>query len=127
MNPYTVCAFALASLGLIVVIRNLRPELASLASAVAGVLILVYAVSGLAPFIETLSGAMKSSGAESYFTLMLKALSIALCCQMSAEICRDCGENALASRVELAGKAGIILISLPVIMQLISLAKDMLK
>jgi stage III sporulation protein AD len=45
---------------------------------------------------------------------------------MSAEICRDCGENTLASRVELAGKAGIVLISLPIIQQLFEIAEDML-
>ena len=57
---------------------------------------------------------------------MLKALAISFCCRMSAEICRDCGEASLASRVEAAGKAGIVLLSLPIVKQLLEIAKDMM-
>ena len=37
-----------------------------------------------------------------------------------------CGENSLASRIELAGKVSIVLISLPVVQQLLDIAKDMM-
>ena len=126
MNPFTVCAFALISVGMIAAVRQLRPELASLAVAAAATLIFAYVVEGLIPFIEFIKGAAASTGAESYFTLMLKALAVSLCCRMSADICRDCGENTLALRVELAGKVGIVIISLPVVSQLFAIAKDLL-
>ncbi len=126
MNPFTICAFAVIAVGLIATVRQLRPELASLAVAAAGVLIFVYIIEGLVPFVEFIKGAAASTGAESYFTLMLKALAVSLCCRMSADICRDCGENSLASRVELAGKAGIVIISLPVVQQLFEISKDLL-
>ncbi len=126
MNPFAVCAFAVAAVGIIAVVRQLRPELSNLAVAAAGVLIFVYILEGIAPFIEFVKTTAADAGVEGYFSIMLKALAISLCCKMSADICRDCGENSLASRVELAGKASIVIISLPVIQQLLSIAKDML-
>ena len=114
-------------MGIIAVVKQLRPELSSLAIAAAGVLIFVYIIEGITPFIEFIRVSAAETGVESYFTLMLKALAVSMCCKMSADICRDCGESTLASRVELAGKAGIVIISLPVVQQLLTLAKDMLK
>ncbi len=126
MNIITVCGFAVVTACIIAAIRNLRPELASIAAAVAGVLIMAYAVEAVMPLVTFVKDIATQRGVESYFTLMLKALAISLCCRMSAEICRDCGENTLASRVELVGKVGIVLISLPIVKQLFEIAKDML-
>ena len=126
MNIITVCSFAVVTACIIAAIRNLRPELASIAAAIAGVLIMAYAVEAIVPFITFVKDIAAEKGVENYFTLMLKALAISFCCRMSAEICRDCGENTLASRVELAGKVGIVLISLPIVKQLFEIAKDML-
>lgn len=127
MNPFAVCAFAVAAAGIIAVIKQLRPELSNLAVAAAGVLVFVYITEGILPFIEFIKSVAAETGVESYFTLMLKALAVSLCCKMSADICRDCGETTLASRVELAGKAGIVIISLPIVQQLLGIAKDMLQ
>ncbi|MBR6562901.1 MAG: hypothetical protein IKK70_03070 [Clostridia bacterium] len=126
MNVLAVCGFAVASAMAISLIRQLRPELASLASAIAGVALLVAVIDSLAPFIAYVKGIAAEQGIESYFAVMLKALAISCACRMSADICRDCGEASLASRVELAGKAGIVLLSLPIITSLLELAKDML-
>lgn len=127
MNPFTVCIFAVAAACVITSVRYLRPELALLAAATSGVVILICILQGLEPFIGFIRDAAAESGAESYFSIMLKALAISVCCRMSAEICRDCGESSLAYKVELAGKVGIVLISLPVIQQLLDIAKDLLQ
>lgn len=127
MNPLTVCAFALCSLGMIVCIKIFHPEMASLASAVSGVLIFAYTLTGLSPYLGFFGTLLKKGGAEPFYLLLIKSLAVALACQMSSEICRDCGENALASRVELAGKIGIIVLSLPTIKQLLQIVKDMLE
>lgn len=126
MNIIAVCGFAVITACIIAAIRNLRPELAGISASVAGVLIMAYAVETVVPLVAFVKDVAAERGVESYFTLMLKALAISFCCRMSAEICRDCGENTLASRVELAGKVGIVLISLPIVKQLFEIAKDML-
>ena len=41
-------------------------------------------------------------------------------------ICRDCGENAIASKVELVGKCAILLLTLPMLKVLLELAKEMM-
>ncbi len=126
MSPFVVCAFGVFVCCLIAALRQLRPEIASIAVAVSGVLVFGYIAEGLLPFLTFVKGIAYQTGVESYFTLMLKALAVSFACKMSADICRDCGENSLANRVELAGKVGIVLISIPVVTQLFEIAKDML-
>ena len=126
MNIVTVCAFGIVSACVIGLVRVLRPELATLAAAVAGGVVLTYVISAVAPFVSFIKGIASECGVQSYFALMLKALAISFCCKTASEICRDCGENSLASRIELAGKVSIVLISLPVVQQLLDIAKDMM-
>ena len=65
------------------------------------------------------------SGAAGYESLY-KALGIGLVSQFTSEICRDAGEGVLAERVEFLAKVEIVLLSLPLIGQILSLAGQIL-
>ncbi len=126
MNAFSACALGVTAAVIISVVKGINPQLATITSAVAGVVILVYIINGIAPFLDFVKTVSDSSGVAVYFGTMLKAVAISLCCRAGAEICRDCGESALASKLELAGKAGILLLSLPILSRILSIAKDML-
>lgn len=126
MDIITVCAFSLISLCVVVLVKQLRQELVPLTIAVIGVVFLGYLMLQLKPVIDFISNTAKESGMGGYFAILIKALAVALSCQVCAEICRDCGENTLASKVELAGKIGIIILSLPILQQLLMMARGML-
>lgn len=51
----------------------------------------------------------------SYFTSVVKVVGIAYITQFGAEILRDCGENSIAAKTELAGKICIMSLTLPII------------
>ena len=48
-----------------------------------------------------------------YAVILFKALGICWLAQFAADSCRDAGESALASKVELAGKTAVLLTTLP--------------
>ena len=58
--------------------------------------------------------------------ILLKALGIASAAQITADICRDAGEAAIAGQVEMLGRAEILLLSLPLAMQILTVARDLL-
>ena len=126
MNAFSACALAVTAAVIISVLKGISPLMANIASAVAGVVILVYIINGITPFLDFVRKTSAESGIGAYFGIMLKAVAISMCCKAGAEICRDCGENSLASKLELAGKAGILLLSLPLLGGILSMAKDML-
>ena len=73
-------------------------------------------VSYLIDIIDTLSGMV--SGLEetsAYLKIMFKVLGIALITQIISDLCRDCGESALAGQTEVAAKIFIVALILPLL------------
>ena len=60
------------------------------------------------------------------FGVMLKGLGVALLGRFCADICRDCGEQTLASGVESVGRIVIFSLSLPMLSDILSLAGEIL-
>lgn len=123
MNVLTLCGMAVISITALAVIRELRPSVAPVCAAAAGTVILGYLLSSSAPvisFLKQLDG-ITAGG----IAVMIKALGVAVCCQLTADICRDCGECSSAARVELAGKIGILLLSLPLIADIVKIAGEL--
>lgn len=71
-----------------------------------------------------------SSGADSaaeYIKLMMKVLGITLISQFTADMCRDAGENTLASQTETATKIIIVLMVLPLFETVLNMITGLLE
>lgn len=123
MNILTVCGVALITVAAAAIIRELRPSIAPFVTAVSGALLLGYIILSASPVIEFVKAL--DSLASGGITVMIKALGIAVGCQLTAEICRDCGDINTASRVELAGKIGILILSLPLVRDILQIAGEL--
>lgn len=97
-------------------LKQYKPEFAVISQAVSMVILLFLlgdetekALFSLQEFLG--AGAIPTA----YITILLKVLGIALITQFTADMCRDSGESAMASKVEFAGKIIIVGTGLPVI------------
>lgn len=85
----------------------------------------------LLPKISSVVMAFGNMAAESgvepfYFGVIFKVLAISYVADFGAAICRDAGEELMATRVELAGKVLIIASALPVIQEVLLVIKGLL-
>lgn len=62
-----------------------------------------------------------------YILLLIKALVIALACNIVSGICIDTGNKAIATAVELAGRISIILLALPMLKALSHITRELIK
>ncbi len=62
-----------------------------------------------------------------YVKLMLKVLCIVIVTQLTVDICRDNGENALASFTELAAKVFVLSLVMPLLETVISMVVGLVK
>ncbi len=60
-----------------------------------------------------------------YLALLLKAIGVGYVVQIAADICRDLGANETAKRLELCGRAELLLLALPPLTDLIQIACQM--
>ena len=68
----------------------------------------------ISPIAETIRNIYEKAGADKeYISVLFKALGICYITQFACDLCRDSGENALASHAELAGKISLMMLALP--------------
>lgn len=85
-------------------------------SLLAGALILTLTFSKISGIIELLTSlADKISIHQEFITLLIKITGIAILTEFAVSICRDSGETAIASKVDMGGKVIIISMSIPII------------
>ncbi len=127
MDIITLAGIAVLSCFLCVIVRQIRPEAALGIGVACGVMILICAVTALAPSIDALSRISDAAGIDSGFAkILIKALAICYVTQLSADCCRDAGESAIASKLELCGRAAIAALSLPIFTQLVEIVTGLM-
>lgn len=120
MDIAKVIAIAFISIIIVGIIKQQRPEFAIYVSIVAGIIILYFVVEELSPIISMLQNLSSKMGVSSqFFVILLKITGIAYLSEFGANVCRDSGETAIASKVELAGKILIVSFSIPILTTLI--------
>lgn len=121
-----ICLLAIAGVVAITVIRKWNADFLPLIRLCIAILLSAIVLSLSAPLVSYLKNLTESTQIAGYAEFLFKALAIAILTQICAELCRESGESGVASGVELAGKVEILLISLPLINEILSTAKELL-
>ncbi|MBS7368923.1 MAG: stage III sporulation protein AD [Oscillospiraceae bacterium] len=127
MDIVTLSGIAVIAAALCIIVRQYRPEAALGISIACGIIITAAVLSLLRPSVETLSELAVRAGIDgSYTKVLFKALAVCYITQIASDGCRDAGESGIAARLELAGRAAVLVISLPVFTALAELVTQML-
>lgn len=117
MEILQIVGFGLVAAVLIVLLRREKPEIALLISIAAGVVIFLFVLGKVGAVINVLKDlAVRANVNLMYLAAILKIVGIAYIADFGAQICRDAGEGALASKIELAAKVLILVLAVPIIM-----------
>ena len=110
-----------------VIVRRQVPEIGlvlALCGAAAVLLFCVEPLRGAVKLMDELAGLTGLSSAV--VEPVMKVTGIAVLSRLSAELCRDAGEGALASAVETAGSAFSLLAALPLVSAVLQLMKQLM-
>lgn len=119
MNIVGIAGIAICAAVVAAMLRRYHQEYAVLVGIVAGIVILIEILTGIAPAVQQINRLLDAAGVSSqYAVILLKTLGICFLAQFAADACRDAGESALASKMELAGKISIVILSLPLFEQI---------
>jgi stage III sporulation protein AD len=122
-----IVALGLVATIIIVVLKAQRPEIAIQISILTGIVIFFLVAGKLSAAMDLINSyAKKASIDMSYMTTLLKIIGIAYLVEFGAEVCRDAGESAVASKIEFAGKVIITVIAVPIITSLLDLIINMM-
>lgn len=114
--------YGLIALIIIILLKQYRPEFAIYISLLTGVLILILVMDKLTGIINLLQTlASKTSINSKFLSLLIKITGIAFLSEFAVSICKDSGEAAIASKIEIGTKILIISMSIPIISGLLEI------
>lgn len=116
MDILKISALGIVSAVLVVIIKRTHPEMAMQLSIIAGLVIFLFSMDYLREVVDFIRDfSEKFSYAYNSILLVIKIIGIAYVCEFTIQILRDAGESAIASKVELAAKLVVLVVSLPLL------------
>lgn len=105
---------------IVIILKQYRPEFAVYISIISGIIIFGMIIDKLAGVISIFQNLSNRAGTSSEFIgILLKITGIAIITEFAVNICRDCNENSIASKIDFGGKILIISTSIPIISALL--------
>lgn len=119
MNLIALAAAAIAAAMLVQTLRSTSPESAFGLRVAVSVGLAAAVLSALLPVWTELEQLMQRSASGEWIVLLMKSMGVCLVAQFAADCCRDAGENALAGRVEFAGRVAVLVLAMPLVRALL--------
>ena len=126
MSVFSVCAFSVLLAVIAVYFKQVRSDFAVTLIIVCCLVLMKNTISVLLVDLDFIKTLLNESNMSEFSEILLKTLGISLTVQTAADICRDAGESAIASKVELFGKAEILVISIPLVKRILQISQEIL-
>ena len=122
MEIIKIIGIALIALIIIIMLKQYRPEYAIFISILTGILILFLVMDRLTGIINLIESIQdKFSINTQFIALLIKITGIAFLSEFGISVCKDSGEDAIASKIEIGSKIIIISMSVPIISSLLEI------
>jgi stage III sporulation protein AD len=120
MEIAQIVGLALITVIFAVIIRQQKPALAVLLSVAFALLVMLAVMGRIVTIIDVVEEMTKKANANYFFlSTVLKILGVAYLTEMGAAICRDAGEQAIATKIELAARIVIAVMALPIMVAIL--------
>ena len=114
MEILNVVCFCIGSAVILRLLSDSSPGVRTVCTIAAACAVGARFITGLRELYSAAEQLLADIGSGSrYLVVVFKCLGICFLTQLGTDICRDSGENALASQLELAGRAAVLTAAIP--------------
>lgn len=127
MDIVKIAVFGIVGAILVVTVQQQKKELALILSIAVGAVLLMESGSLLGEVLKGVSQIAEQAGISGgQMKLLLKLLATGYVIEFGSEICKDAGQQALASKIQLGGRLVMAALALPVVTSLVNLITELL-
>ena len=109
------------------IFKEYRPEFKIYVSLIVGIIIFFIVADKLYEFINLIRNLSARLNVDNKFIeILLKITGISILVEFAVSICKDSGESAIASKIDLGGKIIILSISIPIVTALLETLVNLL-
>ena len=121
MDIIKTSGIIICALCVLMVFKNIKNEYSLFIRLVITISVSIFSLAVIYPILSYIEEISRGTSLFTYIPTLIKALGIALSMQITGDICKDAGENAIAERVALFGRAEILILTIPMIKELFDL------
>ena len=111
----------------ILIIKPVKTDFAVLLGIVGGVIILALVTNYLSSVFSTFGTIITKTGLNrNLFSLVLKVVGIGYLTEFASSLCSDCGNSGLADKMLFGGKVVLLVMSLPIITDILEIVVELL-
>ncbi|MCL1935556.1 MAG: stage III sporulation protein AD [Defluviitaleaceae bacterium] len=127
MGIIQIVGAALVVTILSILVKRMGSDIGLMVSILGGILIFFMVLPQLIEVISVLGNLAQNIDTNlNHITIILRVIGVAYIAEFGAQICKDAGEGAIASKIELSGKVIIMVMSAPVIVSFLNVIITML-
>ena len=127
MDIITVCGFCIASVIACKALESDNRHVKTVLVLLVCAIFLLSSAGYIKQIFSTVKSILDSAKIDDmYIKIVFKSLGVIYLSQFAADYCKDCGENAIASQVILAGKVSVLVISLPLFKAFTEIIKSLI-
>ena len=116
----TLSAFGVLCAFLLKITEEISPKFKGYLLCGAGILFFLVFLKWLLPLFSAVASLCEETSQKELFSILLKALSLSLIISFATSFSRDLGEEKMAEKIELGGKAVLLSLSLPILQEILS-------
>lgn len=128
MEIFKIIGFSLVCIVLILVLKQIKPEFALLVQVLSGVIIILFLLPKVNRILDALERlALVAQLNQGFMGILLKIVGISLVAEFGIAFCRDSGQQAMATKVELSAKILILFVALPIVFNVLEMLEQILR
>ncbi|MBQ4518871.1 MAG: stage III sporulation protein AD [Clostridia bacterium] len=122
MIMFKILGIALAGTVTAIVLKEYKPVFAVGIGCMTAIIIFIMLLEQISYVFDVIHlVASRLSLQDEYIEIIIRIIGIAYLARFGSEICRDAGQNAIAQKIELAGKIIIVVTSIPILTAVLNL------
>ena len=126
MDYLVLCGASLLAVFLILILKQMNSTYALFLAVLFGIILIRQALNTIGNELEFFKEITQKATLTEVGNLILKIFGISLIVETTSDICRDSGESSIASKVELIGKAEILVLTIPLIKEILKIIENIM-
>lgn len=126
MSLMSLCGCVILCVTLLITLKQLNSNYALPLTVIFCLLLTKEALQSTLNELDFFQTVFKNAFAEESGNIILKTFGISFAVEATSDVCRDAGENALASKLETLGKIEILIVTIPLIKKILEIISEMM-
>ena len=127
MSEIKLCGLALCGVMLCAFFKSSKNEYTLFVRMGISLIITLLSFALFLPLLSFIDEITKRTTIYKYIPTLIKSFGIAIAVQLTADICKDAGEESIANKIVLFGKAEILILTIPLIKGLLEMCQGLLR